>query len=172
MSDNSGTVFYVMGVSGSGKTTIGRLLAENLGFPFFDGDDYHPQANIDKMSKGEPLDDNDRQPWLQRLRELAVEYGIPGCVIACSALKKSYREILSEGLPHQTEWVFLKGDYQTILARMKERTGHYMPKELLRSQFDALESPGGAISVPIEETPSQQLAYIIQCWKSKRKNGL
>ncbi|MBT8321082.1 MAG: gluconokinase [Eudoraea sp.] len=172
MSENSGTVFFVMGVSSSGKSTVGRLLAQQLGFPFYDGDDYHPKANVLKMSKGEPLNDDDRLPWLLKIRELAMEKGIPGCVIACSALKATYRQTLTDGLPHQVQWVYLAGDYQTILARMQKRTGHFMPEELLRSQFDTLEAPDDAITVPLESSPSEQVAQIINLWKPKRKSGL
>lgn len=171
MSDKSGTVFYIMGVSGSGKSTVGQLLGQKLGFPFFDGDDYHPEANIIKMSQGAPLDDEDRLPWLLRIRKLALERGSSGCVIACSALKESYRKTLSEGLPHHIEWVFLTGDYKTILARIQERAGHFMPEELLKSQFDALETPDDAIPVPVEASPSEQVILIIKNWQSKRKSG-
>lgn len=170
MNKPRGTVFYIMGVSGSGKTTVGQLLGRELGLPFFDGDDYHPKANIRKMSQGEPLNDADRAPWLERIRTLALENSQRGCIIACSALKANYRDILAGGLPADVVWVFLEGDYHTILERMKKRTGHFMPEELLRSQFDTLETPKAAIHVSLEATPSEQVAEVISHWKSKRKS--
>lgn len=172
MNAQKGKVFFVMGVSGSGKTTVGKLLAEKLEFPFFDGDDFHPEANIIKMSAGEPLNDEDRLPWLVRLGQVAQEHGIPGCVIACSALKAKYRTTLTGGLTHEVHWVFLDGDYETIIARMKERKDHFMPAALLRSQMETLEAPVNAIRIPIAGTPEQQVEQIINFWKSKRKSGL
>ena len=171
MSLASGTVFYIMGVSGCGKSTVGTLLGEELGFPFFDGDDYHPEANIHKMSQGIPLNDKDRLPWLERIRALALEQGQAGCVIACSALKAKYRKTLAEGLPHKVYWIFLDGDYQTISERMKKRSGHFMPEHLLRSQFETLEIPGEAIRIPVESAPKEQVAEIIRQWELKRKSG-
>ncbi len=170
MSNDKGTVFFVMGVSGSGKSTVGTLLGKKLGFPFFDGDDYHPEVNILKMSHGKPLNDQDRLPWLKRIRELAMEKGQPGCVIACSALKAKYREILDEVLLHNVHWIFLDGDYQSILDRMKNRKGHFMPEKLLRSQFEALERPEEAFHITVESTPEAQVSEIIRLWK--RKSGI
>ncbi|MCX2719389.1 gluconokinase [Lentiprolixibacter aurantiacus] len=170
MREGRGTVFFVMGVSGCGKSTVGRLLAKELELPFFDGDDYHPKSNIDKMSKGKPLDDNDRLPWLQSINRLAMEHADSGCVIACSALKVKYRKILVEGLP-RVFWIFLKGDYSTILERIKKRSGHFMPEELLRSQFDALELPDNAIHVTVELSPPEQVDEIIRQWESNKKSG-
>lgn len=142
MADPGGaTVVVMMGVAGSGKTTIGRHLAEELGWSFYDADDFHPAANVDKMSRGIPLDDADRLPWLQVLREL-----IQGClergesaVLACSALKASYREHLLAD--ERVKLVYLKGDHALILERLRRRKGHYMKPEMLASQFAALEEP-------------------------------
>ena len=136
------TVLILMGVSGSGKTTIGVALAEALGWRFFDGDDFHPRANVDKMSRGEPLDDNDRAPWLRRLQALIAQQLDQGqsAIIASSALKRAYRELLRDGNPG-ARLVYLKGNFDLIHARMSGRDDHFMPKELLQSQFDALEEP-------------------------------
>ena len=171
MSGDKGTVFFIMGVSGSGKSSVGSLLGKELGFPFFDGDDYHPEANVLKMSQGKPLDDNDRLPWLETLQGLALEHGEPGCVIACSALKAKYRKTLTVGLPHDVHWIFLDGDYHTILERMKKRKGHFMPEKLLRSQFETLERPENAIHIALASTPTEQVSEIIRLWDLKRKSG-
>ncbi|MBT8322587.1 MAG: AAA family ATPase, partial [Eudoraea sp.] len=123
MSSGIGTVFFVMGVSGSGKSTLGKQLAKTLGVSFFEGDDYHPKSNVRKMSQGIALTDTDRLPWLQKLRKIAGENGKQGCVISCSALKASYREVLSRGLSVEVAWIFLDGDYDTILGRLRHRAG-------------------------------------------------
>ncbi len=148
-----------MGVSGCGKTTLGKALAERTGLPFFDGDDYHPAGNILKMSAGSPLTDADRKGWLERLNELCREHRKTGLVLACSALKRSYRRILETGLD-QVVWVYLEGSYDTILGRLQERKGHYMPPALLRSQFDALEPPERAIRMPVTFTVEKALERI------------
>lgn len=132
----------VMGVSGSGKTTVGRALAAAIGAKFYDGDDFHPPENIARMSSGIPLDDTDRQPWLERLRDLIAEHVAQNedIVVACSALKRSYRDLLREG-NDGLRFVYLKGTFEDIWQRMQEREGHYMKAEMLQSQFDALEEP-------------------------------
>ncbi len=134
--------FIVMGVSGSGKTSVGKALAAHLGWDFYDADDFHPQANITKMAKGIPLDDSDRAPWLASLRDLiksCLTQNEPG-VLACSALKESYREKLLEG-NDGVQIIYLKGSYDLFWSRMVSRTEHYMKPEMLRSQFDTLEEP-------------------------------
>jgi len=139
-----------MGVSGCGKTTIGKLTASHLNFPFYEGDQFHPPENIDKMSQGIPLTDQDRHAWLSALSNLihtklnANETG----VLACSALKESYRKRLKVD-DELVCFIYLKGDYDLILSRMKARNGHYMPPDLLKSQFDVLEEPADAITVNI-----------------------
>lgn len=155
-------VLIIMGVSGCGKTTIGRLLAEKRGATFYDADDFHPEANRRKMESGTPLTDEDRLPWLQRLHALIDEAIVQdrSVVLACSALKKRYREIL-RGL-HGTRVIFvhLAGSYDVIARRMQTRTGHYMPPALLASQFSALEPPTDAITVSIEQTQDEIVAAI------------
>ncbi len=148
-------IFFLMGVSGCGKSTVGQLLASRLDIPFFDGDDFHPEANIAKMSKGTPLNDQDRMGWLQRLNTLAKTHCGSGAVIACSALKKYYRDLLMDSLTGNVHWVYLEGSFEEIEARLNARKGHFMPKDLLRSQFNALEVPEKAINVPIRLAPEE-----------------
>lgn len=139
----SGESYILMGVSGSGKSLIGNKAAARLGAKFIDGDDLHPAKNIDKMSASIPLTDEDRLPWLARLNDASYslykknETGL----IVCSALKKRYRDLLRQGSPN-VHFLWLDGDYDTILGRMAKREGHFMPVELLNSQFSALERPG------------------------------
>ena len=153
-----------MGVSGSGKSTLARLLAEKLDWDFLDADDFHPPENIAKMAKGIPLNDADRAPWLAALHDKLDALLRAGRhpVLACSALKQRYREQLSEG-NSGLQLVYLKGDYALIWARMSERSGHYMPASMLKSQFDALEKPSDAalvvdVSLPPDEILKQILA--------------
>jgi len=157
-------VFYIMGVSGCGKSTIGKLLAKKLDIPFFDGDDFHPESNIEKMEAGIPLNDNDRHGWLLRLNALAKENSKKGGIIACSALKASYRRILDGGIEKKVVWVFLKGSFKTIHERMKKRKGHYMPPSLLQSQFDALEPPKHALVLSILKTPEEIVDEILELY--------
>ncbi len=152
-----------MGVSGCGKTTLGRLLAEQLGWDFFDADDFHPPVNVTKMARGIPLDDQDRAPWLDALRDLIQTYleEDRSAVLACSALKQRYRDHLSQGDP-SVRFVYLRGDYQTILTRMRARGGHYMKPEMLASQFAALEEPQDALVVDVANPPQQIIADILR----------
>lgn len=150
-----------MGVSGTGKTTIGKLLAEKLNIPFFDGDDFHPSANIEKMSAGIPLNDLDREGWLQTLNKLANEHKASGAVIACSALKESYRQILKKGMNNQMDFIFLQGSFELIKKRMEQRKGHFMPLELLKSQFNTLEIPRDAIFISVDQTSEKILSEIL-----------
>ena len=144
----SPTLIFVCGVSGSGKTTIGQLLSERCDIPFFDADDYHSPANKKKMHEGQALNDNDRSEWLKRLNQLAIEQcAVKGAIIACSALKEQYRQILADTISVPVHWVFLKGSFSLIEERMKKRTDHYMPASLLQSQFDILEMPANNVIV-------------------------
>lgn len=146
-------VIYVMGVSGCGKSTVGKTLAAKLGFLFFDGDDFHPEENVLKMSKGQPLNDNDRQEWLEAINRCALEKSLrSGVVIACSALKKSYRDTLENNITPKPKWIYLKGNYDLIHERMKNRIDHFMPATLLKNQFDTLEPPVNCIRINVEKS--------------------
>ena len=123
---NLNKVIYIMGVSGVGKSTIGDLLSKELGIPYFDGDDFHPKANVIKMSNGIPLDDNDRQSWLVSLNNLArKQLENNTCIIVCSALKKRYRDILNRGIQNNVKWVHLHGSFEQITSKLKKRSDHY-----------------------------------------------
>ena len=148
----------VMGVSSTGKTLVGRRLAEELGCEFVEGDELHPRRNIEKMEQGIPLQDEDRWPWLQAIADLVAVRDHEGAssVVTCSALKRSYRRVLSDAAP--TFFVHLAAPYAVLEQRMQQRTKHFMPTSLLRSQFDTLEDLGedesGAVvdvSPPVEE---------------------
>ena len=150
-------IVVLMGVTGAGKTTVGRLLAASLGCEFVDADDYHQPANVEKMRAGRPLTDEDRWPWLARLNEALG--GRAGAVVACSALKESYRRVLLNGLP-DARLVYLRGTRPVIEPRLAGRQGHYMNPALLDSQFATLEEPVGAIVVDVEEPPDAIVARI------------
>ena len=156
-------VIVVMGVSGSGKTTVGQLLADALGAEFAEGDAYHPPANIEKMRRGIPLEDADRWPWLQTLAAQIERWLAAGttAVLACSALKQRYRDVLANGRPG-VRFVHLHGDKALIRSRLDRRRGHYMPATLLDSQFGALEPPGNAITVDVAGTPEAIAAAIVR----------
>ena len=154
-------IIILMGVSGSGKTTIGQRLAQALSWPFYDGDQFHPPANVARMQQGMPLTDEDRWPWLQALRariETWVQQGV-SAVLACSALKQAYREylIIDEA---EVRLVYLKGDYDLIHERLVQRQGHFMPLGLLASQFAALEEPEQGVVVDIVHPPETIVALI------------
>ena len=155
-------VIYIMGVSASGKTTIGQQLSAKIGFPFYDADNFHSSENITKMNKGLPLADEDRWPWLEKIHQFVTEQITTGNIImACSALKMTYRELLGRSIEGNCIWVFLGGDFDTIRERLKNRTGHFMPPGLLNSQFDALEIPTEAILVDVTDTPATIIDQII-----------
>ena len=161
MSNTTGPVFFIMGVSGCGKSTIATRLAKELGIPFFDGDDFHPACNVSKMAAGEPLTDDDRKDWLITLNKLAAKHSDKGAVIVCSALKASYRELLSSEIEDKVTWILLKGTFEEIQERLNARKGHFMPASLLRSQFETLELPQQAITVSISPPPDTILLNII-----------
>ena len=144
------TAIVLMGVAGSGKTTVGRLLAHKLGWSFHDADDFHPPANIEKMRQGIPLVDEDRWPWLDRLNALLrTETDV---VLGCSALKQSYRARLADDV-EDVRWVHLTGSFELIAARLSARKGHYMPSTLLASQFQTLEPPRDALLLDVSDAP-------------------
>ena len=142
-----------MGVAGSGKTVVGEALAERLGLPLLEGDQFHPKANIEKMSSGMPLTDDDRWPWLDAIAR-AMRDAPGGVIVACSALRRTYRDRLRAGAGKPVVFIFLDGSRETIAARLGARKGHFMPPSLLASQFATLEPPAadeaGVVRVPIE----------------------
>ena len=158
-------ILILMGVSGSGKTTIGKLLAEELHWPFYDGDDFHPQANINKMSRGIALTDQDREVWLAILRQLVERLlqDHQSAIIACSALKQTYRTQLQENNT-DVQFVYLKGDYALIQQRLRERSGHFMKADLLTSQFETLEEPDDVLTVDVALTPQAIVKQIRSCF--------
>lgn len=147
-------VVILMGVSGAGKTSIGRLLAKDLEWRFYDGDDFHPKANIEKMSHGIALADEDRDAWLTALEQLIGDLidERHSAVITCSALKQPYRDRLVENR-NDVALVYLKGDYDLTRKRLLSRKGHFMKADLLASQFDTLEEPEGVLAVDIAQEP-------------------
>ena len=157
------TAFIIMGVSGCGKTTVGIALAKQLGCPFYDGDDFHPPENVAKMAGGNPLNDDDRYPWLAILHDLLADHVVKGetAVLACSALKQKYRKQLQVG--PQTRFIFLHGSFDLIWARMQARQNHYMKAEMLQSQFDTLEPPEAdeAVIIEIDQDIESILALIM-----------
>jgi len=153
-------IIQVIGVSGCGKTTIARKLSEAMGLPYYDADDFHPQENIDKMSSGMPLNDKDRVSWLETLsKNLQNWESKGGAILACSALKEQYRKVLSQDLTN-CQWIFLHGSYELILERMNKRKDHYMSGELLKSQFEILETPTYGIHIDIQKSPEEIIAKI------------
>jgi gluconokinase len=156
--------FYIlMGVSGCGKTTVGKLLANQLGWDFYDADDFHPPENVSKMASGIPLDDSDRVPWLDSLHDLissSLKAGKPG-VLACSALKQRYRQQLMEGYDG-VQLVYLKGSYDLIWSRMIARKEHYMKPHMLQSQFETLEEPTNALTADISLSVDEVVQEILR----------
>ncbi len=159
-------VIVVMGVSGSGKTTVAVELARRLGWRFAEGDTFHPRANVAKMRAGIPLTDEDRWPWLDAIADWIRERRDDGerCVVACSALRRAYRKRLAAGRDDVC-FVYLRGEYDLVAARMARREGHYMPLSLLRSQYETLEEPDTEehpVIVSIERPPEELTAHIIE----------
>jgi gluconokinase len=156
-------IVIIFGVSGAGKTTIGKLLAEELDSRFLEADDFHPRANIDKMRRGIPLTDEDRWPWLERLRELIKRCLVAeeDAVLACSALKERYRRYLRVNA--DVRFVFLRGDYALIANQLRRRRGHFMNPALLQSQFADLDEPQpaeGAVVIELGRTPTELVREI------------
>ena len=155
-------VLVLMGVSGSGKTTVGKLLAGQLGWSYVEADDFHPPANVEKMRAGVPLTDADRRPWLDalRLKVDALCEGGRDAVLACSALKHAYQDYLERDEPGCVRYVYLHGTEEAIRDRLAARTGHFMNPSLLHSQFEALEPPADALRVEVTDTPEVAVAEI------------
>ena len=158
-------IILLMGVAGSGKTKIGKMLGDRLGWRFYDGDDYHPENNIRKMSSGIPLTDEDRTPWLLRLNAIMRETTRAGenIIVGSSALKQSYRDILGKGVD-DLRIVYLKGSFDLLFARMQKRRGHYMKPEMLQSQFDALEEPQDALTIDVTAASDAVVSQIMKAF--------
>ena len=156
-------IVIIFGVSGAGKTTVGKLLSRELGWDFIEADDFHPLTNINKMRSGHPLTDEDRWPWLERLRqqiERSLDAG-ENAVLACSALKRAYRDRLR--VSDEVKFVFLRGDYVLVERQLRNRHGHFMNRRLLRSQFADLEEPGpdeDALTIKLGRTPEELVTEI------------
>lgn len=153
-------IVIVMGTTGSGKTTIGTLLAKRLAWKFADADDFHPAANVEKMKQGIPLNDSDRMPWLNALHHqiLAWDAADQNAVLACSALKQSYRDELRSGA--DVKFVYLKGNYELFSQRVLARKGHFAKQDLLASQFEDLEEPTDAITVDAKQSPGKMVEAV------------
>ena len=152
-----------MGVSGCGKSTVARLLGENLSLPFYDADDYHFPENIKKMKGGIPLTDADRKPWLTLLaNKIKLWETSGGAVLACSSLKQIYRELLSSTTAGVVKFIYLKGDKALLRSRLSNRKSHFMPETLLDSQLKTLEPPVDAITILIENSLDEMISKILQ----------
>src|SRR5215469_15583493 len=162
-------IVVIMGVAGSGKSTVGELLATELHWTFLDGDSLHPPANVEKMTHGIPLTDVDRAPWLAAVHARIVESFQRGAhlVIACSALKQRYRNTLDSGVT--ITWVYLKGSYELILERLQHRQHHFMKPQMLVSQFADLEEPANAIVIDVAEDPTVAVGEIASALKETAK---
>ncbi len=156
-------VIIVMGVSGAGKSTVGTQLADEIGCTYYDGDDFHPAVNIEKMSQGIPLNDADRVPWMLSLRNLIEKHIAQECstVISCSALQERYRGYLRFEL-EGVEFVHLVGSFETIWDRLKKRTNHFMKRELLQSQFDILEESPDLLQISVDDDPEEIVQTILE----------
>lgn len=156
-------ILIISGVAGTGKSTIGKLLAEKINLPFYDADDFHPKSNVQKMLSGFPLNDDDRQPWLESLSTALLKWEIDGgAILACSALKESYREILSAQCNSDIFWIILYGDSALLKERLNSRKGHYFDSQLLSSQLDALELPEYGWLIDVQSTPEVIVRDICQ----------
>ena len=166
-------MFYiVMGVSGTGKSTIGKLLSARLNCPFYDADHFHPLTNIEKMSRGLSLDDSDRLPWLLILQKIISETidAQKSGVMACSALKSQYRQLIAGDYSAKITWIYLRGDYNTIYERIQKRQNHFLKENLLLSQFETLEEPTNALIIDVCLQPKDIIEQIINQLEIAGKN--
>lgn len=165
----TGRIFIIMGVSSTGKSSVGSALAKKMNVKFIDGDDLHPKANILKMSAGEALNDEDRSPWLERIRDAAfsIEKKNEVAVIVCSSLKQKYRQQICDGNVGIT-FLHLYGEFELVKQRMQDRTGHFMPVELLKNQFDTLEMPDENNVITIEINQSFE-SVVESCFEATLK---
>jgi gluconokinase len=163
MQTNHPQAVILMGVAGSGKTAVGMKVAQKLDWIFLDADNFHPPANIEKMKHGIPLNDEDRAPWLQRLRDELQRQTAEGhsVILACSALKESYRRVLRDEVSPPT-FIYLDVDPETIQNRLQHRTAHFFPKELMESQFAALEKPKDAIIIDARKPLADVVDHVIE----------
>ncbi|ACB51335.1 carbohydrate kinase, thermoresistant glucokinase [Crocosphaera subtropica ATCC 51142] len=155
-------IYLIIGVSGSGKTTIGTALNQQLGYAFYDADDFHPPENIAKMSQGIPLNDSDRLPWLLAIKSVINENQKEdkNAVITCSALKQAYRDLLEQNTT-DIIWIYLKGSYETFLKRLQHRSEHFMKENMLMSQFQILEEPENAMTIDVNLSVEEIVQTII-----------
>lgn len=162
-------IAVIMGVSGCGKTTLGEKCAEKLRIGYFEADSFHPEVNIKKMSSGVPLDDDDRWPWLQYIKEkiIACQTAGESAVFSCSALKESYRQFLQDDLAEPIQWVYLRGSFDTIYQRLESRQGHYQKSDMLKSQFDDLEEPDYGIIIDIDMPLDEKIKTLSKNLKEK-----
>ena len=167
-----GQIVVVMGVAGSGKTTVGTLLADAMHCAFLEGDSLHPAANVEKMRHGIPLTDSDRAPWLAAIHARMLDAFRRGesLVVGCSALKQSYRAVLADAIP--TTWIYLKGSVALIRSRLQHRTGHYMKANMLASQFEALEEPADALVVDVSRPPAAIVEQILAALRGPAHAGM
>lgn len=161
----------VIGVAGSGKSTVGMMLADAMHYPFLDGDSLHSAADVAKMTRGIPLTDADRAPWLAATHARLLEAFRSGrsLVVGCSALRQSYRAALAEGIA--IDWVYLKGSETLIRSRLQRREGHYMKADMLASQFEALEEPSDAIIVDVSQSPEVIVEQVVAALRGSREEG-
>jgi len=159
--NHSPKIVLLTGVSGSGKSTIGKLLSAKLQWPFYDGDDFHPPSNIKKMATGIPLTDEDRWPWLKNLKQKIAEEvaANQNAIFACSALRQIYRDFLTSDLP-QVKIIYLSGTPETLTERLRKRRNHFMRTEMLASQLVTLEEPNDALTIDIAQSPESIVTEI------------
>ena len=169
--DKHSPLFLVMGVSGCGKSTVAKALSESLKIPFIEADDFHPASNILKMKNSQPLDDNDREPWLQNLALELKKNEDNGAVLACSALKEKYRTTLNSMISKPLQIIYLEGSFELIKNRIDQRAGHFMASQLLQSQFNTLEKPKNAWTFDIQNNLTTIHLQILEKIKTTNKNG-